>query len=140
MEQERIRLTISVPADVHEVFQRMAKASSMSISRAMGDWLGDTLEAAELTTTMIERARAAPKQVIRELNALALGYADETGSALQAMRGISGAAAHLTALGVAQGEPRAPEALRRDRSGASPPSSNTGGKVPQRGAGKGKRG
>lgn len=125
---ERIRLTISVPVEVHAVFQRMAKASGQSLGVAMGDWLHDTVEAAELMTAMIEKARAAPKQVMRELNALALGYSDETGAALKAMRGATTAAAQFEALGAAAGARRAAEPLPSGRRGANPPSSNTGGK------------
>ena len=117
-EPTRIRLTISVPVEVHAVFHRMAKASGMSLGAAMGDWLGDTIEAAEMMTAMTERARQAPKQVLRELNALALGYSDETGAALLAARKTSAAAAALRAA-----EPR--PGGRREA--GSPPSSNTGG-------------
>lgn len=64
----------------------MASAGSMSISRAMGDWLNDTLEAAEFMTSMIERARASPRLVVQELHAHALGAADEAVSLLDEIR------------------------------------------------------
>lgn len=127
---ERIRMTISVPVEVHATFQRLAKALGTSISWAMGEWLGDTLEAAELTTSMVERARAAPKQVIRELNAMALGFKDETGAAL---RGMRSAPVNTAVRGLLQGGGRAAEPLPAARKQASPPSSNTGGKGPDKG-------
>jgi hypothetical protein len=95
----------------------MAKASGVSLGAAMGDWLLDTVEAAEMTASMIERAREAPRQVIQQLNALALGLSDEAGVAMKAMRGVQAGA-------------RAAEPLRSGRNGANPPSSNTGGKGP----------
>jgi hypothetical protein len=100
---ERIRLTISVTPEVHSAFSRLAAASNMSIGRAMGEWLGDNLEAVGYFAEKVEEARTAPKLVMRELHAYALGLADETGGFLEALR--SGKA-------------------------LSPPSSNTGGKPP----------
>jgi hypothetical protein len=114
----RIRLTISVTPAVHDAFQRLATASGHSISRTMGDWLGDTMDAALYTAKLIEKARAAPKKVMREVHAYALGLADETGE-LMAKITKAGAIAAAQA-------PRAPQ--------GAPPSSNTGGKVPRKGA------
>jgi hypothetical protein len=83
---KNVRLTISVTPEVHATFERMAKASSMSLSRAMGEWLTDTSEAAEHMASLLERARGAPKQVVREMHAYALGLADETEEVLENMR------------------------------------------------------
>ena len=82
----KIRLTISVSPEVHQTFQRLAKAGNMSISSAMGEWLGDTLEAVEFMTKKMEEARAAPRVVMREMHAYALGLADETGALLERVR------------------------------------------------------
>jgi len=84
--EQRIRLTISVTPEVHAAFTRLANAGSMSISRAMGDWLGDTVEAAEFMAAKMEEARAAPKRVMREMHAYALGLADETGALIEQAR------------------------------------------------------
>lgn len=112
---ERIRLTISVTPEVHQAFQRLATASGISLSRAMGEWLGDTLEAVEFTASKVEEARAAPKLVMRQMHAYALGLADETGTLLDRVRkGTASGAGKRSA---------APEA-------PVPPSSNTGGKSP----------
>lgn len=105
-----VRLTISVTPEVHAAFLRLSKAGSMSISKAMGEWLADTVEAAEFMATKMEQARAAPKVVMREMHAYALGLADETGALMDQLR----------------------EKGRAERSGAAraslPPSGNTGGK------------
>lgn len=117
----RIRLTISVTPEVHETFSKLAKASGLSLSSTMGEWLGDTIEAAEFTAQKVAQARAAPKIVMREMHAYALGLADETGDLLNRVR--------------AQGKNR-PESAS---AAGSPPSSNTGGKVPGTGARQGRR-
>lgn len=120
--QKLIRLTISVTPEVHSAFERLSSASGMSMSRSMGEWLADTLDAIEYTAGMVERARAAPKVVMREMHAYALGLADETGALLHKVRSESGRAG------------AAMPAKRHAGSGASlsPPSCNTGGKVPRR--------
>lgn len=92
---DRVRLTISVTPEVHETFARLAKAGSMSLSRAMGEWLADTVEAAQFMAAKMEEARAAPKKVMREMHAYALGLADETGSLIEGIR--QGAAAERKA-------------------------------------------
>lgn len=82
---QKIRLTISVTPEVHSTFSRMATAGNMSLGSAMGEWLGDTIEAAEYMASTMERARAAPKVVIREMHAYALGLSDETGELMRAL-------------------------------------------------------
>lgn len=121
---ENVRLTITVTPEVHETFQRLAKAGSMSLSRAMGEWLGDTVEAAQFMAEKMEQARAAPKIVMREMHAYALGLADETGALMERMK-KEGA----TARAGGQAERRTPGPR------PIPPSSNTGGKGTQAGTG-----
>lgn len=115
---ERIRLTISVTPEVHAAFERLAKAGNFSIGRAMGDWLHDTLSTVEWTANKMEEARTAPRLVMREMHAYALGLADQTGAVL------THAGRKGPGLGATAGAPR-PGPL------PSPPSSNTGGKVPK---------
>ena len=81
-----IRLTIPVTPEVHEAFGRIAKAANMPIGRAMAEWLGDTLDAANLMAVTMEKARAAPRLVAQEMHAYALGLGDETGALLQRLR------------------------------------------------------
>jgi hypothetical protein len=64
----RIRLTISVTPEVHASYLRLAKAANLSIGRAMGDWLADMQDAALYSAAMLEQARQAPKDAIRQLN------------------------------------------------------------------------
>lgn len=81
-----IRLTIPVSADVHEAFSRIAAAANMPVGRAMGEWLGDTLDAARFMADTMEKARAAPKLVAQELHAYALGMGDEAAALLKKLR------------------------------------------------------
>lgn len=117
---KNVRLTITVTPEVHAAFQRLATAGSMSISRAMGGWLGDTVEAAEFMASKMEQARAAPGLVMREMHAYALGLADETSNMIETAR-TKGREARTAgpASGGTGGRVARPH---------TPPSSNTGGK------------
>lgn len=77
------RVSVPLTDEVLQVFQRLAKAGNMSTGRAIAEWLGDTVEAAEYMAATMERARAAPKVVMREMHAYALGLADETGDLIR---------------------------------------------------------
>jgi hypothetical protein len=118
---EKIRLTIPVSREVHEVFSRYAKAGNISIGRAMGGWLQDTLQSAEFVSSAMERARESPRLVALEIDAYARGLADETGALMKKMK-----AAGKEAEGARLRE------VSADRPAALPfpPSCNTGGKLP----------
>lgn len=83
---EPVRLSITVTPEVHAAFRRLADASGMSMGRAMGEWLGDTLEAVEFMAEKMEQARAAPRIVMQEMHAYALGLADETKQVLEKVK------------------------------------------------------
>lgn len=107
--------------NVHAAYTRLSKASGTSIGREMGDWLGSTLEAVELTASMIERARTAPHTVMQEISAQAEILAE----------GMQGGLASLIAkMGGGNGD-SGTAALAAGPESLSPPSSNTGGKVPR---------
>lgn len=128
--QSNIRLTISVTPEVHETFKRFSAAAGMSISRAMGEWLGDTIEAAQFTASKMEQARAAPKLVMREMHSYALGILDETQSLINQVKEEGVAARRV---GDAKASPE-----RRDA--PTPPSGNTGGKGTKRNTKTGSKG
>ena len=85
-DDRRVRVTVPVHPDVLEAFQRMAKVSGLSVGRCMGDWLSDTLDAAQFMTETMEKARSAPKLVAQELHAYALGIGDSTRDLLEELR------------------------------------------------------
>ena len=114
---QNVRLTISVTPEVHEVFKRFSAAAGMSLSKAMGEWLGDTVEAAEFTASKMEQARAAPKIVMREMHAYALGIVDETTNLMDDIKEKG-----------RQARARTVSAARPATGKVGPPSGNTGGK------------
>jgi hypothetical protein len=116
-----IRLTIPVTPEVHQAFTRISKASGMPVGRAMGEWLGDTLDAAQYLAETLEKARGAPRLVAQQLHAYAHGLADETGALLDKIRQDPGTRAGRP--GTRSG-PVGPAAAS-----VSPPPCNTGGKV-----------
>jgi hypothetical protein len=83
---ERIRTTISLPKDVHEVFKRMADVGGVSISRCMGDWLADTSDGAQMVAQKMQQARDSPKLLMREMQAFTAGLVVETESVIDSMR------------------------------------------------------
>jgi hypothetical protein len=93
----------------------------------MAEWLSDTVEAVQFMAEKMEQARAAPKAVMAELHAYALGLSDETGDLLKRVR-AKGAADRARA----PGQANAGTSARGLAAGAQvPPSCNTGGKVPK---------
>ena len=96
----------------------------------MGEWMEDTMEGVTFLASTMERARAAPNLVMKEIHAYALGMADETG---QLMRDMAKKGREDRAVGLA-GDGTPPRAAI-----PTPPSCNTGGKVPQNTNNKNKR-
>ena len=116
------RVSVPISPQALDAFERLAKAGNMSTGKAIASWLDDTIEAAEFMATTLEKARAAPKVVMAEIHAYALGLADETGDLLKRVR-EKGRAPATRATGLQPGA---------GGGGAeAPPSCNTGGKVPK---------
>jgi hypothetical protein len=118
------RVSVPVDADVLAVFERLAKASNMSTGRCMASWLADTVEAAELMASTMERARLAPKIVTAELHAMMLGMSEQTRELAEkfSKMGKSGGTTE-TERSEGCGD------LARFAGVDYPPSSNTGGKT-----------
>lgn len=114
---ERIRTTISITPEAHAVFKRMAEAANMSTSKAMGEWLGDTAEAAEMIVLKMEEAKRAPMAVMREMQAMVAGMSDVLDSDMKKVRAL--------------GRSGVRGAARSGPMPSVPPSSNTGVLVPQ---------
>lgn len=102
----------------------------MSTGRAMGEWLADTVEAAQMMALTMERARAAPKVVIQELQAYSLGMSEELSGIMDKLR-RKGEADRAAAAG--EREAQRADGVAVLAAVAIPPSCNTGGKVPKRG-------
>jgi hypothetical protein len=127
------RVSVPVSAEVLEIFERLAKAGNMSTGRAIAEWLGDTVEAAELMASTMERARAAPKIVTAELHAMMLGMADQTKELAEKYSKFKGALGDIQSAVPGQAGMRgSAHELPRGRAAApTPPSCNTGGKLPK---------
>ena len=68
MTTDRIRTTVSIPADAYDVFVIMAKTQRVSIGRCIGDWLADTAEGAQFVTHKMAQMRRAPTESMKELH------------------------------------------------------------------------
>jgi len=98
-----VRLTIPLSPNVHAVFSRISEASGVSLGRCVNSWLFDTLDAADFMAQKMEGARQSPRILSRELNAYAAGLSVALDDVLTKAKAIN------------------------------PPSSNTGGKLSNRG-------
>jgi hypothetical protein len=116
---ERVRLTVSVPAETLEIFRTMADAAGLSVGRCIGDWLADTADGAQFVAHKMLEAKRAPKTVMREMQAMATGLHGEVTSVLESLRRRS-----RPASGADAQRPTAPART-------NPPSSTTGGKSPK---------
>ena len=116
------RVSVPISPEALSAFERFAKAGNMSTGKAIASWLDDTVEAAEFMAQTMEKARAAPKQVMAELHAFALGLSDETGQLLAKVRSRKG---------TDTGTPGQAIAGTSGTGSVTPPSCNTGGKVPK---------
>jgi hypothetical protein len=118
------RVSVPVSAHVLEVFERLAKAGNMSTGRAMAEWMADTVEAAELMASTMERARSAPKVVTAELHAMMLGMTDQTKELMDKYAKFKGSVP-------SRADAPAPPATVAGPEVPNPPSCNTGGKLPK---------
>lgn len=116
--QKRIRLTIAVTPEVHAEYTRLAELAGVSVSRAMGDWLADTIEGAQLVALKMRQAKESPQKVLRELEDAAVRSRDTIDRVLAEGRS-QGAAANAGG--------------RRGALAGEPPCSPTGVKVPGKG-------
>jgi hypothetical protein len=119
------RVSVPIDAETLAVFERLAKVSSQSTGKAIAEWLADTVEAAELMASTMERARAAPKLVTAELHAMALGLSENTKELMDRFSKMGKAARGGAPGQAAAGTSDTPRAAKP----AIPPSCNTGGKL-----------
>lgn len=119
------RISVPVDSETLAIFERLAKAGNMSTGRAMAEWLKDTVEAAELMASTMERARAAPKIVTAELHAMMLGMVDQTKELADKYRKFKGPMDGAASGSASEAEPPRPAAA------TIPPPCNTGGKLPK---------
>jgi hypothetical protein len=135
MTTTRVRTTISLDQEVLQVFQEFADLSGVSVSRAMGDWLAETVEGVRFVHAQVLKAKRAPAEVMRSVHQLSASEmaADPRSAAAVALAQFTSAqaVARSRASGV-EGSPPRGEGPRRS-SPKVPPSSLTGVKdLPKR--------
>jgi hypothetical protein len=108
----RIRVTVSVTPETLEAFQHFAQCAGVSVGRAMGDWLGEQLNAVTFAALRFEEARE---------------------EAMEAPRAIARAVPGVHQLRQRQAAPGAPEAPRPAAAGSPPRPVIRGGNSPRRG-------
>ena len=89
--QQRVRITVSIDPEVLEVFKQQAGVLGLSVGRTIGDWCADTVDAAQLVNGNIKRAKAAPAEVMRELQQLTRDTAGVLGEAARVIERRGGA-------------------------------------------------
>jgi hypothetical protein len=123
----RIRLTVDLTPDVHATFVELAQATGIGIGRTIGDWLGDTQDAARHVASIVQEARKRPSVAASQLHSYASGLSVLTEQLLADVKKGREPAKPATA----------PEGAGAGVGGArrigSPPVCNTGGKLPREG-------
>lgn len=130
IEEKPIRVTVPVSPEVLEAFQALAAVTGTSTGKAMGEWLADTLDGVRSMNDMLQKAKAAPRQAVRELNAYAIGLAEVSQELMATVMRQTRATDATDSAAVADAAQRTATAvgaaaLKRT---VTPPSSNTGGK------------
>lgn len=67
---EKVRFTISLDADVHAQFVKLAAAEGKSLSASVGSWLESTAESVTFLAHKMRQLRLAPVEVLRELETI----------------------------------------------------------------------
>ena len=124
------RLSIPVTPEVQAAFARLADVTGISVSKAMGDWLADTVEGVDAMSNLIGKAKGDTLKASRNLSA----YAESlTLSGAEVLEGLLKVAEHhqQAAQFAMLARETASKAMRKagHAAGVTPPVSNTGGKV-----------
>jgi hypothetical protein len=135
-DEKAVRVTVPVPPHVLEAFRELAAVQGVSVGKAMGEWLTDTLDGVNAMVQLLAKAKRAPHLAVRQLSGYAMGLSELTSELLEEVRRDSKAGK------VAGGGPASVPAKRGGGGAATgrpavrkrtptPPVGNTGGKVPQ---------
>lgn len=142
VDQKPVRVTVPVPVDVLEAFRRLADVQGVSVGRAMGEWLTDTLDGVNAMTDLVAKARRTPHLAARQLHAYAIATADQAAELLDQVKAKS--STREVVAGVARKPAPRRAVTPQDRLSdfvaglavptpeGSPPWGNTGGKVPKK--------
>lgn len=120
VEEKPVRVTVPVAPHVLAAFRDLAAIQGVSVGRAMGEWMRDTIDGVEAMTQLMEKAKRAPHLAVRELSGYAMGLSELTTQLVDEVRAKSRTGA---------GERLNTVAKSVAVKVATPPYSNTGGKV-----------
>lgn len=84
------RVTVPVSSDVLDAFRSLASVSGVSVGKAMGDWLADTLDAVYFMTELLKKAKEAPKLAALEIQAYGRGITGIADDLMHDLRAKSG--------------------------------------------------
>lgn len=126
------RLSIPVAPETEAAFEKFAAVTGVSVSKAMGEWLNDTVEGVDAMTRMIAGAKGNSMAAARNMSLYAEGLVDQGTAVLtelleRAKVEKAAAEAHMAKRERSEARRGATPPLERP----APPVSNTGGKVPQ---------
>jgi hypothetical protein len=80
------RVSVPVTPEVLEKFQRFSELSGLSMGKAMGEWLKDTLPGLEAMTDILEAHKRTPSQAMQSLSMMATALQVQTGDVMAKMR------------------------------------------------------
>jgi hypothetical protein len=83
----KVRVTVSLDAEVLADFQRFARMADQSLSSFLNAWLADTSESAEFVAVRLFESRDDVRQGVAKLNASLQAVEEGFGQALRAGRG-----------------------------------------------------
>ena len=119
---ESIRMSVPVPVEAHEAFQELADTVNASLGATIAEWLLDAAPVVREMASQLKQLKGNHRLVASEVHALASSVEEATRHVLERVQ--SGAR-------TAEGAPLAGVGRRAEKT-LTPPSSNTGGKVPQK--------
>jgi hypothetical protein len=120
-----IRVTVPVSPEVLARFQRLSKVAGQSVGRAMGEWLEETQSGLDPMIEILETHKKAPLKAIQTLQNYSATLSDLTGDLFAKVARMDESAERLADAVAAAN--LSVDSL--DKTGLTPPSSNTGGKV-----------
>lgn len=126
-----VRMTVPVPVHVREAFQRLAAAQGCSVGKAMGDWLADTVQAAEAMADLLSDVRDRPRRALMQVDSYATSIGGITQEVVELAMRRANVGSKNEGAGAAGGEACATPAALAPRT-LPPPVGNTGGKVPRK--------
>lgn len=75
----KVRITIAVESETLEAFREHAAALGISLSKACGGWLDESVDAVRMVSNTVREARSGPARALRNLSELMASAEVQTG-------------------------------------------------------------